>query len=197
MFSEFLEKLLKMVFGEVYYDALRERVKKNDDRNIFSASDLANKYPDFKDKVIEKAKSKIKKQSEGLDQKYEESITKKFMNFDQGLKLVKGLVDGVVNCGFGNTSITETILKAFTSAVCTDGFLLFKEYHNSHKSLELYEVEESKNSDSFRLFYLYLEVEAEKIENFLYNESNTTLKAKYKVIKFSNLQALFEWASDQ
>ena len=197
MLLEFLADLLKMAFGVDYYQLLTKRVNENDARNIFSVSDLAKKYPDFNDKVIEKAKSKIKKQSEGLDQKYEESITKKYMNFDQGLKLVKGLLDSVVSSGFGNTSITETILSTFTSAVCTDGFLLFKEYHNSHKSQELYEVEESKNSDSFRLFYLHLEVEAEKIENFLYNESNTTIKAKYKVIKFSNLQALFEWASDQ
>ena len=195
-FWDFLGVLLKSAFGIDYYESMMRRIGENDSREIFSASDLARKYPDFKDKIIEKAKSRIKRQSEGLDQKYEESVDKKYMNFDQGLKLTKGLLDSVIGYGFGNTSITEAILKTFTSAVCTDGSLWFKEYHNSSKSLELYEVEESRNSDSFRLFYLNLEVKAERIENFLYNESKTNLKAKYKIIKFSNLQALFEWASD-
>ncbi|MFM6268986.1 MAG: hypothetical protein ACKPFA_21170, partial [Dolichospermum sp.] len=105
MLLEFLGDLLKIAFGADYYKLFTKRVNENDARNIFSVTDLAKKYPDFKDKVIEKAKSKIKKQSEGLDQKYEESITKKYMTFDQGLKLVKGLLDSVVSSGFGNTGI--------------------------------------------------------------------------------------------
>jgi hypothetical protein len=196
MFLELLETFLKAAFGIDYYNFLVKRVSENDARDIYSMTDLARKHPDFKDKVVEKAKNRIKNQSEGLDQNYEESVTKKYMNFDQGLKLVKGLLDSVVSSGLGNKSITETILSTFTSAVCTDGALWFKEYHNSTKSLELYEVEESKTSDSFTLFYLDFKVKADKIENFLYNESNTTLNVKYKVIKFANLQALFEWASN-
>lgn len=192
---EILEPLLKSAFGTEYWILWKERIKDNDNRDIISLQDLAIKHPDFKDKVIEIAKSKLKSQYEGLDQKYEESVTKKFMNFDQALKLIKTFLDNVTMSGFGNTEITDMILSTFKSAVCTEGALWFVEYHNSRKTLELYKVEEVKNSDRFNIFYLNMEVDSKKINNFLYNESETKLQAKYKVKSFANLQSLLEWSA--
>ncbi|MBE9205279.1 hypothetical protein IQ244_01785 [Nostoc sp. LEGE 06077] len=193
---EIFESLLKLAFGTEYYTLLKGRIKDNDKRDIISLQDLAIKHPDFKDKVIEIAKSKLKSQSEGLDQKYEESVTKKFMNFDQGLKLIKTLLDSVTGSGFGNTEITDMILSTFKSTVCTEGALWFVEYHTGRKTLELYKVEEVQNSDRFRIFYLNMEVDSKKINNFLYNESETKLKAKCKVKSFANLQSLLEWSAN-
>lgn len=193
-FLEVLKEMLERAFGTEYYDFLQRRTQENDYNDIFSMTDLAQRYPDFKTKVIALAKNKLKIQTEGLDQNYKETVTKKFMNFDQGLKLVKGLIDGIVRSSFGNTDITNRVLSTFTSTVCTQGVLWFKDYHDSEKYIELYEVEEVKNSDAFKLFYLEMYVKARRIESFLHNESKTELKAKYKVIEFANLQALLEWA---
>jgi hypothetical protein len=196
-FFEFLEAIIKNAFGGNYYLLLKKRITEDDKKSIYSVSDLSEKYPDFKDKIINIAKIKIKTETEGLDHNYQESVTSKFVNFDKGLKLIKPLLDSLISCGFATSSITDGILSTFTSTVCNDGALFFKEYHDASKKFEQYKVQDFPYENTLVLFYINLEVTSVKIENFLYNESKTTIKAQCKMIKFTNLQSLFEWASNQ
>jgi hypothetical protein len=196
-FLEFLEAIIKSAFGGDYYSFLKKRITEDDKKSIYSLSDLGEKYPDFKDKIISIAKTKIKTETEGLDYKYEESVTSKFMNFDKGLKLIKPLLDSLISCGFATSSITDAVLSTFTSAVCNEGALFFKEYHDASKKFEQYEVQDFRYENTLLLFYINLEVTSVKIENFLYNESKTTIKSQCKMIKFANLQSLLEWSSTQ
>ncbi|WYM01828.1 MAG: hypothetical protein HEQ19_22275 [Gloeotrichia echinulata CP02] len=196
-FLEIHKSVLIAIFGMEYYTSLIKLIKQNNNRNIISLDNFAIEYPEFKDRLIEIAKRKLKSESKGLDLKYEESATKKFINFDQGLKFIKPLLNSVTISGFGTIQITNMILSTFTDAVgTTNGFLSSIEYHNSRKALELYRVEAVQNSNGFKIFYLNMEVDSKKIENFLYNESETKLQAECKVKSFANLQSLLEWSAN-